>query len=75
MPPPCLPHRPLARTAEAHLLNEQNPLAPCVPQSRRPIALMLQPSVEHATVLLSCFPHFPLTPMALLTQASVVQYP
>ena len=75
LPPPCFQHRPLAATAEVHLLNEQNPSAPCLLQTPRALALVLQPSTEHATVLLSCFVHFPLVPMALLMHVSKVQYP
>ena len=75
LPPPCLLHRPLALTALVQLLTEQIFLVPCLLHNPRAFPILLQPSAEHATVLLSCFLHFPLVVMALEMHASVVQYP
>ena len=37
------------------LVDQAEPMAPCLSQSPRALAMLLQPSVEHATVLLSFF--------------------
>ena len=66
--PPCS-HQ--SQRVPVHLLNEQVPW--CLMQSPRANAMVLQPSVELATVLLSCFFHFPLMLMALEMHASGVQ--